>query len=423
VATLNTGTSGLGDDLTASPDVGGLLKRLYAPWEIEQQVNLTYPLLASLFTEGSAELGGTGFHFAARMESNAGHAYIAETGTLPPGLSTVNAQAVVSPTVHAGRIDVSGLVRAMSSGNAMSFAKVVDENVSQLIESMSAYKEGVCFRTGDGALATIDTDPIAATTWDVSDTGYLREGMSIHVRTAAGTTQRAGGPYKITAVDWVAGTIDVDGPTNAAVAATDIIVLDDSQVAGTVTAVSEPIGLETAVDATGTYLGLARSDYANWAGNEYTVSGLLDEDVFLRSRTRLTQESGIQLGAMSSALRFVCHPMQADILFKLAIPRIEFTGGGAFDLGNKVEPSFGGIKLLTSYQAPPSKAWLGDFKYTQSFYAPGGKLHVDSEYNGSTLKWIADQDAATVFLKEYCAFANRRPNAFVKLQSLTEATR
>jgi len=115
--------------------------------------------------------------------------------------------------------------------------------------------------------------------------------------------------------------------------------------------------------------------------------------------------------------------MQADVLFKLAIPRIRYSGNESFDLGNSDEVKFGNIPIVCSYNAPSDKAYLGDWSKHVSLYTPNGKLHIDTEYNGAALKWVATKDVGLVFLKEYCNFANKAPNCFVRYSSLSELSR
>jgi len=407
--------------------LGELLKRLYPAWDIENQVNLTYPVLATAAAEGSAQLGGAGFYFPVRVQSAEGHAYILETGELPVGRVSTVRQALVSPTVHVGVVLLTGLSMSVTSGSSMAFARAFEENVSQTIEAMSAYKEGCLFRTGTGVLATTteagDTTP--GQVISVDDPMSLRPGMVVDILSTTYVRHLA---VEIGAVDWVNKTFTIAG-TGTLAATADIgstLHMAGSQAqTGTAAPVAlEPLGLPASVTAqSGSYLGIARGTYSNWKGNTYAVSGFFDESVLLRGRTRITQQTGIRLAGLSNRMKVICHPMQADILFKLAIPRIRYSGNEMFDLGNDSEVRFGNIPFLTTYQCPADEAYMGDYQYHQSLYAPNGKLHVDTEYNGSAMKWIANYDQGIVFAKEYCAFANKRPQAFISFTSLTEATR
>ena len=403
---------------------GELLKRLYADWDIQDLINLTHPALAIAAREGSAQLGGSGFYFPVRTKSNFGHAYISETDDLPTGRRSVVKQAVVSPTVHAGVVQLTGLSMAVSSGNSMAFARVFDENVQETLRSMAAYKEGALFRDGTGLLTQFNsTAPTSAGPHIMDDVAYLREGMYVDIIDETATT-RHNEDLEIIDVNWVTRAVTFASAIAAGVADNDRLYIASSQASTGAPVNKEPIGLAASVLASGTYLGIDRAADANWQSSAITVSALLDEDVLMRGRTRVTQESGIDLQSMARSFAVLTHPTQVDTLFRLAIPRVQYSGSGnAAELGYKDAPMFGNIKFLTSYQCPSNVAYLGDFSYNQSLYTPNGKLHIDTEYNGAQLKWVSSKDAGLVFMKEYCAFANKRPTAFCALRSLTDATR
>jgi hypothetical protein len=408
-------------------NLGELLKRIYASWDIEDLLNLTHPALATMFAEGSASLGGVGFYFPVRAQGNFAHAFIAEAGALPTGQNTVVRQALVNPMVHAGVVTLTGLGMAMSSGDAAAFARAYDENVQELIRSMTQYKEGCAFRDGFGRLATFVTEPDGALGLTAlgelifDDVSQVNVGMKVDILDTDGVTIHDSG-VTVLAVDWATKSIQFSVDIAAAAATGDFVILDE---AGTLSATvaHEPIGVEGALLASGTYLGVSRATYPAWSANTFAASSLFDEEVIQRARVRLTQASGIQLSGMSGRLKIITHPMQAEILFRLAIPRIQFSGANGIDLLNSSEVKVGGIPVVTSYLAPASKAYLGDWKYAMSLYPPTGKLHIDTEFNGSALKWLAGFDRGQVFVKEYCAFAVKRPNAFIRITSLTEATR
>jgi hypothetical protein len=412
-------------DITTST-LDELLKRTYAAWEIEQLINLTYPLLATCAAKGSAALGGAGFYFPVRNEAAEGHAYIDEDGNLPSGRYSVVRQATVPPKVQAGVVQLTGLSMAVSGSNAMAFAEAFDENVNQTLEAMSAYNEGVLFRDGTGVLAEFADDPdTSAGPHDMDDVGFLREGMYVDVIKATASYDRYHTGIKIKSVDWVNQTVTfADGTaldTNATTG--DQLYLTGSQAASGQPDSKEPIGLEGSLLDSGTYLGISRTDYVNWKSNVLNASAYLDEDILFRARTRVTQESGIGLAGISSRMKLVCHPSQANILFKLGLPRVRYSGTSGIDLGNSEEVKFGGIPVLTSYLCPMSVAYLGDWKYSKTLYTPGGELSIDTKYNGAALKWVATRDVGLVFARSYRALAVTRPNAFIRIHTLTEASR
>ncbi len=404
--------------------LGQLLKNLYASWEIEEMQNLTAPTLATVASEGSANLGGAGFYFPVRVEGAYGFSYIAEAGALPAGGVTTVRQATVSPTVFAGVAELTGLSMAVSKGDAAAFARAFNENVEHLIEEMTFYKEGVAFRDGFGHLATFVTEPDGAKgaadgELIFDDVQHVRVGMVVDaLDTDLSTVHDA--DLTVVNVDWATKSITFDTDVDAAAATGDFLVIRDSNAGSSA---HEPIGLEGALLASGTYLGVSRSTYPEWKSETFAASSLLDEEVLQRARVRLTQRSGIGLSGQAGRLKLVTHPMQAEILYRLAIPRVQYSGTSGIDLLNSSEVKVGGVPVVTSHQCSASVAYLGDWKYSQALYTPGGKLHIDTEFNGASLKWTSGFDKGQVFVKEYCAFANKRPNAFVRLTGLTEATR
>lgn len=407
---------------TDTTALGALLKRLYSPEEIGNLINLEAPVLAQCASEGSAQLGGSGFYFPVRTEANEGHAYISETGDLPAARSSAVLNAVVSPVIQAGVAQVTGLAKAVSSGNAMAFARAFDEQVQTLLSAMAAYREGVFFRDGTGVVSFFDTNPAAtAGPHAMVDVSHLREGMFVVPYTAANVISAGAGPFKVILVDWAAKQVTFDAALNADVDAGGKLIMSGS--GGTPAAASEPLGVEAALLASGTYLGISRSTSPGWQSSVLTASALLDEDILMRGLTRVTQESGI--GRSAQGFKGVLHPNQLDVLFKLAIPRVQYTGGGNFDLGYNGDSSikFGGVSFVTSYAATQDACYLGDWSKFNTLYTPNGQLHIDSEYNGSALKWVATKDVGLMFVKSYHAFACKNPSRFVKIGSLTKATR
>ena len=411
---------------TDTSALGALLKRLYSPEEIGNLINLESPVLARCAAEGSAQLGGSGFYFPVRVEANEGHSYIAETGDLPAARSSTVLTALVTPKIQAGVAQVSGLAKAVSSGNAMAFARAFDEQVQTLIAAMTAYREGVFFRDGTGVLTQFNgAVATSAGPHTVDDVSHLREGMYVDILDQGDNSTRHDTAAKITAIDWVNRTVTFSASVAAAVDDNDYILITGASQTGTTSGTMyEPIGVEGALLTSGSYLGIDRGTYSNWQANAMTVSAFLDEDVLMRALTRVTQESGIQRSGMRGKMMGVLHPQQLDILFKLAIPRMHFTGN-SFDLGygGDSDIKFGGVGFCTSYQAPTAKGYIGDWSAFKTFYTPNGQLHVDSEYNGSALKWVATKDVGLMFVKSYHAFACKNPQKFIRLASLTEGSR
>lgn len=400
-----------------------LLKRVYSPADIQQLLNYTYPVLAKCAAKGSAMLGGSGFFFPVETRGAHGHAYIDQGGDFPDPGQSVQLQAVVLPTVNVGVVKITNLAKAVSSQNAMAFASGFEHNVQGTLASMAWYKEGCFFRDGTGVLTQFNgAVATSAGPHTVDDVNFLRPGMKVDLIDVTDTT-RHNSDVVIQSVDWPNKTVTFETAVAAAVDDNDKIFLAGSQESSGALVTREPLGLEAQLLDSGNYLGIDRGSVAPWKANLYTVSDFLDEDIIQRSRVRLTQETGVDLGGLSQSYALLTHPMQAEILFKLAIPRIQYVGAGSIDLLNSTEVKLGNMPIITSHNCPTDKAYLGDWSYSQTLYVPGGELKIDTDHNGAALKWVSNKDVGLVYMREYCQFVNKRPNAFVKLSSLSQMTR
>lgn len=404
-----------------------LLKRLYSNQDIEDFTALASEVLDKCAAKGSFELGGAGFYGPARLESAQGHAYIAEDGALPTAQQTAVRQWVATPTVQVGTVQLTGLSKAVSARDGMAFGQAFDENVQSTLMAMTSYKEGALFRDGTGRLTTFTADAGAsAGPWTVADAGFLQEGMSITVydiSTAAGT-ETYFGPYKIIAVDWVNDTVTFSSALDATITTSDVLYIAGSQgPTGTAPVSREPLGLEAAILASGTYLGIDRATYANWRAHTATVSGPLDEDYIMRGRTRIIQETRMPLSAITQRFGLLCHQTQADQMFKIAIPRVHYAGVSGIDLVNAENVKLGKVPIITSTQCLPSRAYMGDWSKMRTAYTPGGELHIDTEHNGAALKWVNGYDKGQAYAKSYSQFICTGPRCFMRYDAITEATR
>lgn len=399
-------------------------KRVYSREETEMTMNVTHPVLASIAPSGSARLGGSGFYGSIRTRTHSGQAFILENESLPPGGLTKGRQWVVYPTIQVGVTEGSGLSMSMTAEDVMSFVRAYDENVEAMQEEMWAYREGALFRDGSGLLATFVDDPAGSSPglYELNDVNFLRPGMDVDIVDATATT-RHHLDIGIETVDWVTKKVLFDENVSSAVDAGDRLFLSNSQADSGVLVNREPVGLDGAIAATGTYLGIDRSLEEGWRGSVLQADKFIDEDIYMRTRTRIQQRTGRGLGSMR---RFagVMHAMQLDVLFRLVMPRIQFTGGGPFNLGHDGNISFGNISdVWTSHDVPPSTAWFGDFSKFQTLHTPGGEMHIDSEFNGTSLKWVAGKDNWLVYAKAYFAWVCKNPIYFVKVTNLTQPSR
>jgi hypothetical protein len=401
-------------------------KRMYTSARTETVMNITHPILANIAPTGTEKLGGAGFYGNIRTRTHSGHAFIAENASLPTGGITKGRQWVAMPTTQVGVTEGSGLAMAMTSQDAASFVRAYDENVDFMMQEMWTYREGVALRDGSGLLATFVDDPAGSSTgpYILSDVGFLRPGMLVDIidDAATGTTRhhlRMG----IEAVDWILKKVTFTSAISVNVGVGDRVFLSYTQADSGTLVNMEPVGLDGSVAETGTYLGIDRSLEEGWRGSILQADKFFDEDIFMRARTRVQQRTGRGVGSMGGFAALM-HAQQLDVLFRLAMPRIQYTAGGPFNLGHNGQISFGNMdSIWTSHDVPPATAWLGDFSKHKTVYAPGGELHIDSEYNGSAMKWVSGKDNWLVFAKSYFTFINTSPHSFVKVTNLSLPSR
>lgn len=401
------------------------LKRQYASWQVQDLLNLLHPALdfaAAEITSGIG-LGGSGFFFPVRTRGSHPYAYISEGQALPAGGQSTIRQAVVAPTIFVGVIRIGGLAMAISAQDTMAFAKAFDENIEQTLRGMMSFKEGALFRDGSGLLATMVTDADGTVVeYTVDDVAYLEENMALDFIDASDGTRHATG-VKVESIDWVNKKFTTATPLTADVDTGDLIYISGSQAATGAVVNKEPVGLAKSISATGTYLGIDRASEGNWRSSVLSTTGLPSEEHFTRLRTRIHQETGYSLAEMGTKFGCLTHPMQIDNLFRLSIPRVRYTAGEGFEQGHDGSFTFGGQKFYTSHKAPTTKIRMGDWGKHGSCFVPGHKLHIDSQFNGTQMKWRPDYDEAIVFAKEYGAFANLDPRCFGEIDGLSEQSR
>jgi len=406
-----------------SATLGELVKRLYSPEEIQMLIQLSSEVLARCCKRGNAALGGSGFIFPVRSRSAHGHAYIAEGADLPDPGQTQVLQAIVLPALNYGVVKITGLARAITSNNAAAFAQAFEEQTTHTLESMAWYDEAAFFRDGSGVLTQFNGNPGATVgPHTVDDTAHLRPGMKLDLIDIADFT-RHNADIVIQDVDWINRTVTFETAVASAADDNDYLFIAGSQDATGAPVVREPLGLEASLAATGVYLGIDRGVVREWQARRLTASTYLNEELIQRGRVFITQITGVPLSGITSSYALLTHPNQAEILFKLVIPRVQYSMGASFDLLNTSEVKLGNIPVITSPNCSSSKAYLGDWKYSQHLYVPGGELKIDEEHNGSALKWVANKDVGLVYWRAYHQFVVKKPNAFVVYDSLSELDR
>lgn len=396
--------------------MGELLKRVYAPEQVEELQNLEVPVLSYITEAEDKRVGGEGFFFAVDASGDEGYAYVDESARIPDPQNEQVKQAKVSPTVMLGAVRITGLGRAISSQDVMAFARGLQFHMDRKVRRMTAYKESVLFRDGKGKLLEFPagfTDTSTATTMNNGVFSWVRSNMLVEVFTAGGAYVT--GPHKVVDVDVVNQTVTFDTDFASSLTATDGIYLAGTQPRTGTLVEREPLGLEAAIATSGSYLNISRATIPEWESNVVDASSTdLDEDRLLQAEQRCYIVGGISMGRVRD-FRILIHPFQLRKYFQLVIPRKEFSGM-TFDAGYS-KLGWNGHEFLVTQNCPETTLYMGDFSAWQKFTAPDGNLQIDSTF-GSPIKWAPGFDGGMAYWREYCNYAVRKPNSWVKITNL-----
>lgn len=397
--------------------LGELLKRVYAD-RIEPLQNLMSPLHNFIKKAPDAKLGGDGLYFPVAVSGDEGYAYHAEDAALPASTNEVVKQARVQPKVFSGAVKITGLGKAISSGNEMSFAQGLQYNLDQKLKRMIRYKEGALFRDGTGLLAQFSGAPGATTsavTVDTPSAQAFRVNMLVDVLDDSTGAILVSGA-RVTAVDVFASTVTFATDFSSLVGDNDGLYISGSQPSTGGPVSREITGLTAAIATSGTYLGISRTSYPEWQSIVVSAASTdIDEDRIEQMLNRIK----IQGGTDTEGFQVVIHPNQMRKLMELAYSRMRFNGG-TVDLRPGVS-KFGSTTFIESDQCPKTTAFFGDFSKFQKFTVPGGDLSL-SDLGGEVVKWVPGYDQGLAYWREYCDYAVRKPNSFARLTNLNDVS-
>lgn len=400
--------------------LGGLLKNVYAPEMVSEMQNLEVPILGTITEATDKRVGGEGLFFAVGMTGDEGYGYTAENAAIPDPQNEQVVQAKVNPKVFLGAVRITGLARAISSQDVMAFARGLQFHTDKKLRRMIAYKEGVLFRNGTGKLLEFNgapADTSAPTSMDSGVFSWVRRNMLVEFFNSGGTFKS--GPHKVVDVDVVNQTVTFDSDFFSDVADNDGMFLAGTQpkVGGLIE--REPLGLDAAVAATGTYLNIARTTHPEWEGNVVPAGGLdIDEDRLLQAEQRCYIVGGISMGRVKD-FRVLIHPFQLRKYYELILPRREYSGM-SFDAGYG-RLGWNGHEFMVTHNCQEDRFWMGDFSQWQTFTAPDGQLQIDTTF-GAPIKWAPGFDGGLLYWREYQNYAIRKPNAWVQCQNLGNVT-
>lgn len=400
---------------------GDILQEIYSPAQIAEQQHYISPMWSMMGTS-PYPIAGESHRFAVEALADNSFAFVPEGQAFPAANNDNIQQAILNARPFLSQFQMSGLLKA-TSGSQYAFADVMSQGIDRKIRNMTTYMEGLIPRDGTGQLCLINEPSAVPNTTggalnvDNPGTTYLRRGMNVDFLHTSTNVKQAS-----------AKIVDVDHANNAITLDSDIstLILDNSKLflAGTQTsgavASREPNGFADQVKTSGTWNGLSLTSFPALKGNVLGLSSVdVTEDILQRAAQRIEIEMGL---SPQNAERWVVfsHTNQRRKYLELVRSLKQFTGL-SLDAGYKTL-EWNGAPWMTSNQMDPTTIYMGDFSKFQKFWTPYGPLQIDSEYNGSTIKWLNGHDALVVLFRTYLQFAITTPKAFVRITGLNEAS-
>lgn len=408
----------MGLDTTTAGDI---LQEIYSPAAIAVQQHYISPIWGML---GSAPevIAGESLRFAVEAVADQSFAFVPEGQAIPAANNSNIQQAVLNARPLLAQIQMTGLLRAISSSN-YAFADVLQSEIDRKIRAITTYLEGIIPRDGTGQLALVNEPSSVPDTTsgnlnvDNPGTTYLRRGMNIDFLDTSTNVKEA--TAKITDVDHANNAITLDTNIASQIGDNSKLFLAGTQTSGSV-ASREPNGLVDQVKTSGTWNGLSLSTYPALKGNVLALSSVdITEDALQRAENRIEIELGISPQNADRWLVF-SHTNQKRKYLQLVRSQKQFTSL-SLDAGYTAL-SWNGTPWLTSNQMDPTTIYMGDFGKFQKFWTPFGPLQIDSEYNGSTIKWLNGFDALVIIMRTYMQMACRVPKAICRITGLNEAS-
>jgi hypothetical protein len=400
---------------------GDILQEIYSPASIAEQQHYISPIWGMMGTAPEV-IAGESLRFAVEAMADNSFGFVPEGQAIASPNNDNIQQAILNAKPFLMQVQMSGLLRAIS-GSQYAFADVLQQTIDRKLRSASVYFEGLIPRDGTGQLALVNEPSAVPNTTggalnvDNPGTTYLRRGMNVDFLDTSTNVKEASA--KIVDVDHANNAITLDTDISTLIGDNSKLFLAGTQTSGTVAA-REPNGLADQVKTSGTWNGLALATYPALKGNVLSAGSVdITEDILQRAQHRIEIEMGL---SPQNAERWVVfsHTNQRRKYLELVRAQKQFTGL-SLDAGYKAL-EWNGSPWITSNQMDPTTIYMGDMAKFQKFWTPYGPLQMDSEYNGSTIKWLNGFDALVIVFRTYFQFAIRVPKAFIRITGLNEAS-
>ena len=374
------------------------LKTVYLGAVTELLNTKANPLLGKI-EQTSVDVWGKEVRTAARVGINGGIGAGDEAGNLPGAYGSNYIQFVSTLKNLYGQLEISDqAIRARAAGRG-AFTDLLTSALDSLLAASKFNLGRMLYGDGSGKLCTINA--LSGSSYPVSDTRNLIEGMVVDVYTSAGALSASG--LRISYVDRDNSTVTFASAPSTTIAASSVMYIQGSKD-------KEITGLGAIFDSTKPLYGLTRSNYPFLSPYLKAVDAAIDEVTIQKAIDRLeyNANSTVDFIAVSADVKYAYQEYMKQ--YKRNIDVMELSGGYK-------TLAYNGIPFVYDRFIEDGAMYLLD---TTAF-----KLHqlCDWRYleneNGKILRQTQGKPTYTATLVKYCDLICARPNGQAKLTGLT----
>ena len=367
------------------------LKTVYLGAVTELLNTKANPLLGKI-EQTSVDVWGKEVRTAARVGINGGIGAGDEAGNLPGAYGSNYIQFVSTLKNLYGQIEISDkAIRASADG--------LNSELESLLAASKFNLGRMLYGDGSGKLCTINA--LSGSSYPVSDTRNLIEGMVVDVYTSAGALSASG--LRISYVDRDNSTVTFASAPSTTIGASSVMYIQGSKD-------KEITGLGAIFDSAKPLYGLTRSNYPFLSPYLKAVDAAIDEVTIQKAIDRLeyNANSTVDFIAVSADVKYAYQEYMKQ--YKRNIDVMELSGGYK-------TLAYNGIPFVYDRFIEDGAMYLLD---TTAF-----KLHqlCDWRYleneNGKILRQTQGKPTYTATLVKYCDLICARPNGQAKLTGLT----
>lgn len=393
--------------------IDGILKEDYVMKNIVDTVNMTTYLLSRMTVEKTT--AGRRFVFSVRFGVGEGQGNRRENQDLPDEGFGEYDQAMGNVVLQYGSLYISGPAIEATEGGRATFASALKQSLKDVRDGYKLETHRQSWGDGSGTMGLVETGVASATQAVTDPYGLDYDSVSLE------NSQKVR-PYRknmkllfVTAGE-VRTVTGVNGNGTLTLDATVTTTTGERIVRGDTTALSndgkEFLGVNAAVQDSGTYFGIPRAGEPNWQSNIIDLNGEpLDEDILQHAfDTAEIHGDGVSepdlLISEHRARRLYVALLQSQKRF---VNTIDLKGGfKGLD--------YNGVPWVVDKLAPPQRVYYMNTK-DWCWYVMKNIGWIQRD--GTVLKWVDKRDAYRAVLASYRQIACKQPANQTVLEGIT----